>query len=117
MYRPVSAHQLVMRLLQNSNDHSASFLPPCVVRQLTWFDERDDFNAAGYSFFTQYIDTHFIDIEQDVDDIQGTVTSVKLPYERVLPTQGEWFESTRSHMVRRASRLGDFLIGSCVVPA
>ena len=83
-------------------------------RQLSWVENPDnEFDPTENNLFTRYINAHFIDIEKGVEAIQETTVDAKLPYDRILPTNGEWLTSTRNHMVRRASCRGDVRMSSC----
>lgn len=68
---------------------------------MIWSDDPNaDYNPADYNINTQSVSTHFIDIGQDVDQIDGAVVNVQLPYERVFPEVESWFTTTSNHMVR-----------------
>lgn len=73
------------------------------TRQMVWYDDPEVVSSAEeYAINSQFVSAHFIDIEQDVDQIEGKITDVKLPYERLDATKGNWFTAARNHMVRRA---------------
>lgn len=114
MYRRISPHRLATRLFQLEMTTVHRVYHPALVRQLYWSDYPGDLNVEEYNIYTQFVNTHFIDIEQDEEELGATVANVKLPYERAIPTEGSWLESAKSHVVRRASRVGDFLLVCCV---
>ena len=91
------------------------YLPSYIhTRQILWDDDPyDDFNATEHIIYSQYVSAHFVDIEQDVDQIGETIIDVKLPYDRLLSATGDTFTTTWNHLVRLASRLGDLLMLGC----
>ena len=85
---------------------------------MLWLDDLDfDLNGVQNNIYTQYVSAHFIDIEQDVNQIEGTADDVMLPYARVVFTEDSWSTATRNHMVRRASHPGALLMFGRVVVA
>lgn len=81
---------------------------PTHVRQLEWNeDPHSEFSQTENNVNTQYINAHFIDIEKGVEDIGEAIVDVKLPYDRILPTNEERFNATRNHIVGCAVHRGD----------
>lgn len=77
-------------------------VPP--IRQLIWVeDPLGQYNATEYPVNTQSVAFHFIDLDQDVDQIGKSIAEVYLPYERVNFTQGEWTLATENYLVSCAS--------------
>lgn len=69
-------------------------------------DPLREYDATKYPLNTQSVGVHFIDVDQDVDQIgEKGFADVNVPYERVNFTQGEWTASTENYMVRRASNI------------
>lgn len=84
------------------------------TRQMLWYDDPyDEFNETEFSISSQYVSAHFTDIEQDVEKIGEKITDVKLPYERMYATQGEWITPANNHMVGCLSYLDSLLMCGC----
>ncbi|CAN0411795.1 unnamed protein product [Ascophyllum nodosum] len=57
-----------------------------------------DISTSEYSN-TQFVNVHFIDLGESVEEIGESVVDAKLPYERIQFTENEVFRAATNHMV------------------